>query len=158
MVKDIQKNESYLLPDGYDNWRKEIIALIEQAKFQTSINVNAELLALYWHVGKNIIQKQSEQGWGAQVITQLSKDLSARFPEDRGYSERNLRSMKRFAAEYPNFPILQVPLAKLGGDEIWQVALAKLREEGKDYVSVPLSQVLIMLKQELSSSTDVSRR
>ena len=34
-----------------------------------------------------------------------------------------------------------MPLAKLGGDEIWQVALAKLREEGKDYVSVPLSQV-----------------
>ena len=81
MVKDIQKNESYLLPDGYDSWRKEIIALIEQAKFQTSINVNAELLALYWHVGKNIIQKQSELGWGTQVVTQLPRTCLHVFPK-----------------------------------------------------------------------------
>lgn len=140
MIKDIQENE-LLLPDGYNSWRKEIIEMIEQAKLRTSINVNAELLALYWHIGKNIIKKQSEQGWGTQVVIQLSKDLSARFTEDRGYSERNLRSMKRFATEYPDFPILQVPLAKLEGDEIWQVALAKLREKDKDYVSVPLSLV-----------------
>lgn len=44
---------------------------------------------------------------------QLSKDLSERFPDDRGYSGHNLRNMKKFASEYPAFPIWQVPLAKL---------------------------------------------
>ena len=33
--------------------------------------------------------------------------------DDRGYSERNLRNMKRFAEEYPHFLILQVSLATL---------------------------------------------
>ena len=58
-----------------------------------------------------------------------------------GYSERNLRNMKRFAAEYPNFPFLQVPLASLEGRAIWQVPLAKLKANGQDFVQVPLAQV-----------------
>ena len=101
----------------------------------------SELLALYWKIGTDIIRKQKEQGWGTGVIALLSKDLTDRFPEDRGYSERNLRNMKRFAEAYPHFPFLQVPLAEIDGDEIWQVSLAKLKEEGKDFVQVPLAQI-----------------
>lgn len=121
---DSQNNLS--VPDGYSVWKKKIIGLIEQAKYNAVLNVNAELLSLYWKIGSDIIKKQEEQGWGAQVIVQLAKDLSLPFPDDRGYSERNLRNMKRFAAEYPNFPFLQVPLAEITDDEIWQVTLAKI--------------------------------
>lgn len=121
---DSQNNLS--VPDGYSVWKKKIIGLIEQAKYNAVLNVNAELLSLYLKIGSDIIKKQEEQGWGAQVIVQLAKDLSLRFPDDRGYSERNLRNMKRFAAEYPNFPFLQVPLAEITDDEIWQVTLAKI--------------------------------
>jgi len=129
------------LPDGYDVWRKGIITLIEQAKYKAALNVNAELLSLYWEIGNDIIKKQKEQGWGTQVIAQLSKDLSCRFPNDRGYSDRNLRNMKKFAKEYPHFPFLQVPLAEIEGDEIWQVTLAKLKENNRDFVQIPLTQI-----------------
>ena len=132
---------TFALPGGYEAWRKEIIALIETAKYKAALNVNAELLALYWKIGSDIIKKQEEQGWGTQIISQLSKDLTHRFPEDRGYSERNLRNMKRFAVEYPDFPFLQVPLAKIKDGTIWQVPLAELKEEGKDSVQVPLTQI-----------------
>lgn len=86
------------------------------------------MLDLYWRIGKDIIAKQEEQGWGAKVITQLSKDLSGRFPDDKGYSERNLRNMKRFAKEYSSFPIWQVPLAELPCDEngFVQVSLSQI--------------------------------
>ena len=142
MNEIIINNKSLDLPDGYDVWRKEIITLIETAKYNAALNVNAELLALYWKIGSDIIKKQKEQGWGTQVIVQLSEDLALRFPDDRGYSDRNLRNMKRFAAEYPDFPFLQVPLAKIQDDNIiWQVSLAKLKEEGKDFVQVPLTQI-----------------
>ena len=137
----IGKSDAAALPEGYEVWRKEIIALIEQAKYRAALSVNSELLSLYWEIGTDIIKKQKEQGWGARVIVQLSKDLTCRFPEDKGYSERNLRNMKRFAEEYPHYPFLQVPLAEIDGDEIWQVPLAKLKEEGKDYVQVPLAQI-----------------
>ena len=111
-----------MLPNGYSVWRKDIEQLIETAKLRTAISVNTNMLSLYWNIGKSILQKQQEEGWGKKVIDQLSKDLSKTFPDERGYSERNLRNMKRFAEEYPHFPILQVPLAKL-------------KEEGENIIS-----------------------
>ena len=137
----IGKSEAGSLPDGYELWRKEIIALIEQAKYKAALSVNSELLSLYWKIGTDIIKKQKEQGWGTQVVEQLAKDLSVRFPDDRGYSARNLWNMKRFAHEYPDFPFLQVPLAEIQNVPILQVALAELKEAGKDYVQVPLAQI-----------------
>lgn len=126
------------LPGDYQQWRKQIESLIEQAKIRAVMGVNKELLALYWNIGKDILAKQDEQGWGTQVISQLSKDLTAKFSGDRGYSERNLRNMKQFAKAYPHFPIWQVPLAKL--NSFRQVALAELPiSEG--YVTVPMTQI-----------------
>lgn len=135
------KSEVSTLPNGYEVWRKEIITLIEQAKFKAALNVNAELLSLYWKIGTDIIKKQKEQGWGTQVVELLAKDLSLRFPDDRGYSARNLWNMKRFATEYPNFPFLQVPLAEIEEGSILQAALAELKEDGKDFVQIPLAQI-----------------
>ena len=110
-----------LLPKGYSEWQKDIEQLIEVSKLRTAISVNADTLTLYWKIGKSILRKQKEKGWGKKVIEQLSKDLTNKFTNDRGYSARNLGYMKSFAQEYPDFPILQVPLAKLRGQAIWQV-------------------------------------
>ena len=43
----------------YAMWRKEIISLIERSKYQAALNVNAELLALYWKIGSDIIESKS---------------------------------------------------------------------------------------------------
>ena len=112
-MANIQHIQSSILPQEYPHWRDEIIALIEQSKLQAVLNVNKELLALYWKIGSDILRQQEERGWGAQVIQQLSADLHRRFPEDDGYSERNLKYMRQFAAEYPDFPFVQVPLAQI---------------------------------------------
>lgn len=112
-MADIEKISSSIFPQEYPHWRDEIISLIERSKLQAVLNVNKEMLALYWKIGCDILRKQKELGWGTQVIKQLSQDLRHRFPEDDGYSERNLGYMKQFAAEYPDFPFLQVPLAQI---------------------------------------------
>jgi predicted nuclease of restriction endonuclease-like (RecB) superfamily len=114
---------------------------LSKAKYKAALNVNAGLLSLYWEIGNDIIKKQKEQGWGTQVVEQLAKDLSIRFPDDRGYSARNLWNMKKFATEYPDFPILQVPLAEIEDGSILQASLAELMEDGKDYVQIPLTQI-----------------
>lgn len=90
------------LSENYINWRRKIISLIEQSKLKAILSVNTELLTLYWEIGNDILTKQKEQGWGTKVITQLSKDLTERFPDDRGYSERNLKYMRKFALSYPD--------------------------------------------------------
>lgn len=130
-----------MLPDGYNDWRKDIISLIERSKLKAILSVNAELLTLYWKIGSDILTKQKRLGWGAQVIDSLSEDLSKTFPDDRGYSVRNLRNMKRFAMEYPNFPIWQVPLAELQKLPIDQVSFAELQIDNNGFVQIPLAQI-----------------
>ena len=140
-MNNITKDGNTLLPTGYIQWRKDIEQLIDTAKLKTAISINMGTLSLYWNIGKSILQKQEQEGWGKQVIEQLSKDLISRYPDDRGYSIRNLRYMKRFASEYPDFPILQVPLAELKKLPILQATLAELENEGKEFVQVPLAQI-----------------
>ena len=140
-MNEIIKGNNSLLPNGYAQWRKDIEHLIDTAKLHTALNVNVGTLTLYWNIGKSILHKQEQEGWGKQVIEQLSKDLISRYPDDRGYSKRNLGYMKSFAMQYPDFPFLQVPLAKLRELPILQATLAKLESEGKDFVQVPLAQI-----------------
>lgn len=89
--------DTHSLPDGYAEWRNKIENLIEKAKLNAAIHVNTDMLSLYWSIGSDIIRKKKELGWGAQVIEQLSVDLTHKFPEDKGYSVRNLHYMRRFA-------------------------------------------------------------
>ena len=140
-MNEIIRGSNTLLPNGYAQWRKDIEHLIDTAKLHTALNVNVGTLTLYWNIGKSILQKQEQEGWGKQVIEQLSKDLISRYPDDRGYSVRNLRYMKRFASAYPDFPILQVPLAELRKLPILQATLAELENEGREFVQVPLAQI-----------------
>ena len=140
-MSNISKDSNALLPTGYVIWRKNIENLIDTAKLKTAISVNMGTLSLYWNIGKSILQKQEQEGWGKQVIEQLSKDLLSHYPDDRGYSIRNLRYMKRFASEYPEFPILQVSLAELKKLPILQATLAELENEGKEFVQIPLAQI-----------------
>lgn len=131
---------SRVLPPEYTRWKDGIVSLIESAKFNSAIRVNSDLLQLYWNIGHDIYVKQVEKGWGSGVIEQLSSDLSERFPEDKGYSVRNLHYMRRFAVAYPSFPILQVPLAEFVDKPISQDALAELSRDGVN-VEIPLNIV-----------------
>lgn len=126
---------------AYTSWRKQIESLIENSKLKAVMSVNEEMLGLYWKIGKDILEKQKTLGWGAQVIHQLSIDLTRRFPDDRGYSERNLRNMKRFANVYPQFPIWQVSLAKLKELPISLSTIEQLKSEDGEFLQVPLAKL-----------------
>ena len=70
---------------------------IQSAQVRAALAVNRELVLLYWGIGKEILARQREEGWGSKVIPRLAKDLSAQFPEMKGLSPRNLGYMKTFA-------------------------------------------------------------
>lgn len=74
---------------------------------------NSELLATYWAIGREILDAQQEQGWGTKVIERLSADLRSRFPDATGFSPRNLRYMRAFAAAWPDSAIVQRSVAQL---------------------------------------------
>ena len=62
-----------------------------------------------------IHQRQQMEGWGAGIIPHLSADLKNELPEIKGFSERNIGYMIRFARKYGASPILQQAVAKLDG-------------------------------------------
>ena len=140
-MKEVITTSNSAIPDGYAQWREEIEKLIECSKLQAVFHVNKELLSLYWQIGNDILSKQKMYGWGAQVIARLSADLSKRFPGDRGYSLSNLKSMRRFAEAYPDFPVLKFPVKEIREIPIGQVWLDRLGCVEGEFGQVPLDQI-----------------
>ena len=97
----------------YQNLFSDIKQRILSSQLKAALSVNTEMIFLYWQIGHSIAQKQTEQGWSSGVIPQLAKDLKAEFPNSKGYSERNLSYMLKFAKEYQDMAILQQSVAKL---------------------------------------------
>lgn len=58
--------------------------------------VNRELLELYWFLGEQIVEKQQSAKWGEGFLEQSSKDLLDEFPEIKGFSHRNLKSIRQW--------------------------------------------------------------
>ena len=102
-----------LLPTDYQTYLHTIKTRIQQVQLQAVLAVNKELILLYWSIGKEILARQKKEGWGANVIGRLSRDLHAAFPQMKGFSLRNLGYMKTFAQAYPDEAFLQQLAAKI---------------------------------------------
>lgn len=95
------------LPDNYSQFLQALKERIRTSQVKAALAVNKELVLLYWQIGKDILDRQEQEGWGAKVITTLAKDLKAEFPDMKGFSRTNLLYMRSFAAAYPDEQIVQ---------------------------------------------------
>lgn len=100
-------------PEGYADWLAEVKQRVHQAQQRAARKVNSELVTLYWGIGNDILERQRDQGWGAKVIDKLAHDLRTAFPDMKGFSPRNLKYMRAFAAAWPDEAIVQEVLAQL---------------------------------------------
>src|SRR3954464_4972264 len=88
--------------DIYADLLKDIKSRIQHAQTRAVLAVNAELVRLYWDIGRVIAERQEEEGWGACVIPRLALELKNDLPELKGFSERNIKRMLAFYREYPS--------------------------------------------------------
>jgi predicted nuclease of restriction endonuclease-like (RecB) superfamily len=117
-------------PKSYQDLLERLKSQIRTAQVRAAVAVNQELVLLYWGIGKEILTRQKEDGWGTRVIERLAKDLRLEFPDMRGLSPRNLGYMKAFAEAWPEEPILQQLVAKLPwGHNVRLLDLVKKQEE-----------------------------
>ncbi|MFZ2754778.1 MAG: PDDEXK nuclease domain-containing protein [Lysobacteraceae bacterium] len=100
-------------PEGYADWLAELKGRIHSAQQRAALAVNRELVLLYWQIGRDILARQAEQGWGAKVIERLAHDLRQAFPDMKGFSPRNLKYMRAFAEGWPDADFVQAVLAQL---------------------------------------------
>ena len=99
--------------DNYEALLNGLKQRIRSSQVKAAIAVNQELILLYWQIGREILARQEEEGWGKKVITRLAKDLKREFPDMKGFSARNLGYMKSFAEAWPDEAILQQAAAKI---------------------------------------------
>ncbi|HVT61967.1 MAG TPA: DUF1016 N-terminal domain-containing protein, partial [Legionellaceae bacterium] len=90
------------MDSNYENLLNEIKVRLKSAQFRALIAVNKELIQFYWEIGTLIIDKQKDAKWGDKLFDLLSNDLSASFPETKGFSKTNLKYMQLFASHYPD--------------------------------------------------------
>lgn len=100
-------------PHGYADWLTDLKSRIHSAQQRASLAVNRELVLLYWQIGRDILERQAREGWGARVIDRLAYDLRTAFPEMKGFSSRNLKYMRAFAGAWPDEQFVQEVLAQL---------------------------------------------
>jgi predicted nuclease of restriction endonuclease-like (RecB) superfamily len=98
---------------GYAEFLRDLKARIQAAQLRAGLAVNRELVLLYWQMGRAILLKQQEQGWGAKIIERLSKDLRQAFPEMKGFSPRNLFYMRALAQTYSDEQFVQQVVAQM---------------------------------------------
>jgi len=104
---------SELLPPDYPAFLQSLKERIRQAQVRAALSVNRELVLLYWQIGREILNRQEQEGWGAKVIDRLAQDLRQAFPQMKGFSPRNLKYMRAFAQAYPEEAFVQQAAAQI---------------------------------------------
>ncbi len=88
-----------------------VLGLIEAARTRAVAAVNAELVELYWSIGRYISGKIAEDGWGRGTVQALAEAIQRQYPTVMGYSASNLWRMMQFFDTYRDAPNL-APLVR----------------------------------------------
>ena len=128
----------------YKKFFNEIKQQIKSSQAKAAMTVNSTLIQLYWNIGKQIAEKQTEHSWGTKVIEQLSRDLKTEFPSKSGFSARNLFDTKRFYLFYSN-EICRQLLAKLEFPPNPDKPLTLSQESTKDQSLIFMRQLVAQI-------------
>ncbi len=89
---------------------EEIKNKIQAARYKATVEVNRELIMLYYSIGETI---NIHKSWGNKFIDNLAKDIALAYPNAKGYSVRNLKYMAKFAAEFTDIEFVQTVSAQI---------------------------------------------
>lgn len=112
------------MPEGYAGFLADLKERITHERIRAVLSANAAMVLLYWDIGHSILDRQEQEGWGAKVIDRLALDLKTAFPDMSGFSPRNLKYMRKFAAAWPDRAIVQRSVAQIP----WRSNLALLNK------------------------------
>lgn len=100
MGKRTERGETIAGSGDYKSLLKEIKQRVYKAQYEALKAVNKELIALYWDIGRSIVERQKKHGWGKSIVENLAGDLQMEFPGMQGFSTANLWRMRSFYTLY----------------------------------------------------------
>lgn len=101
------------LPAWYPALLDSVAGRITGGRLRATSAVNRKLITTYWAIGRDILGRQEQEGYGTRVIDRLAADIKQRFPEAKGFSPRNLKYMRKFADAWPDPKLVQRSVAQL---------------------------------------------
>tara|TARA_R110000868_G_scaffold95236_3_gene262158 strand:- start:1647 stop:2702 length:1056 start_codon:yes stop_codon:yes gene_type:complete len=144
----------------YTEWLGGLKKRIKSSQIKAVLSANKEIIELYWEIGKELYEKQENQGWGNSVVDNLEKDLVAEFPGLKGFSRRNLFYMKGFYSFYKSdFEKVQQLVAQIPwGHNILIVSKSKSIEESLFYLAETLQNSWSRSVLDMQIGTDLYSR
>lgn len=141
------------LDDEYAAWIAEVKHRYRSAQVRAAVKVNAEKLLFNWQLGRDLVRKKAEERWGSGVVEQVSLDLQKEFPNENGFSVRNLWYMKKWFLFYfgsTSSTIMQQAVAELQVtdnklDKKLQQAVAEMSEEHLHQVGGEFPQSFLLV-------------
>lgn len=97
---------SFVYRDGmtadkeYIEWLADVKARFRQSQIKASIRVNTAMLEFYWSIGRDLVTLRAERRWGAGIVKQFALDMRQAFPNETGFSDTNVKYMKRWYSFY----------------------------------------------------------
>jgi predicted nuclease of restriction endonuclease-like (RecB) superfamily len=134
----------------------ELSHLIEQSRQQVAMYANSTLTMLFWQIGKRIneevLQNQRAE-YGKQIVPTLSAQLEER--HGRNFTEKNVRRMMRFAAEFPDFEIVPPLAAQLSWSHFVELLPLKNAEAKQFYAQLAAKETLGVrdLRNQIANKT-----
>ena len=86
----------------------DIRQIINQARNQVAVNVNAELTLMYWHIGERINREvlgNERAEYGKQIVATVSQQLQTEYG-DKGFEKSSITRMMKFARLFPIYQIV----------------------------------------------------
>ena len=110
------------MPPGYAELLEDLKDRIRRVQVRAAVAASRELIRLYWDIGREIVQRQEQEGWGKGIVQQLSADLHREFPGIAGFSPQNIWYMRAFYLAWTeDVAKLQQPVGELDGQNVPQV-------------------------------------
>lgn len=94
------KRDGIIADDQYVEWLGELKQRYRRSQIKAAVQVNHSMLEFYWSLGRDIVALKAESQWGSGVLQQLSLDLKKMFPNEKGFSYRNIRYMRQWYSFY----------------------------------------------------------
>lgn len=148
------------LPADYGPFLKEIKRRVQLARIKVGLAANRELLALYWDIGRLIVQAQESRGYGKKVVEHLAADLQRSFPGVGGFSPLNVWRMRAFYAAHVAAAVnLSRPVTDSRASEKLSPAVTESDERAiaslppEPFASLPWSHNLVLL-HKLDTAAD----
>ena len=133
-VPEFIKRNGMIANTEYVQWLSDLKHRYRQSQIKAVVRINQSMLEFYWELGRDIVALKAESKWGTGFFEQLSQDLKEAFPNETGFSDRNIRYMRKwYLFYYEEITKLQQVVAELPNQNLHQLGAELLQQAAAEF-------------------------